>query len=447
METVKLYVVQKDDTMAEIARKHGMTVDEFRKMNTGLTDERMVQGMKVKVAVGKQPLKLSEQEIRSEKTKQPLKAQPPQKQAAAQNQPKPAAAPIAKPKAPAASQKMNVTPSNVQSVKKPAAPAAVKSEGIAVKAAQETDFSKVFYPKESQYPMTGEMSGYWNQPAAAAPSAAAGKQPYASAAPEGYPGIPAGPAPQMAPYYPPGPAYQESPSSPYYPASAAPGYPENPAGPLAQTAPYYPLNPASQVSPNPYYSPEPVENPAINPASQVNPYAPAVNGNAAKPYHPAVQGQSAKPVKGPAPQVSPSLFSQQPIKVDQPYTPATGSGAPNPAASPWTNPQMPGPVTAPAFQEQGPPLQAFPKAGKAIPYDPSAIAGYPFPYMPGFKKPGPPCGCGGPADPSLYPPYSPFGPPPVSYYGGNQPPQPVTHNAAAAPAYQQGPPNVPQKKK
>jgi hypothetical protein len=54
---VKIYVVQKGDTLEEIASKHGMTIDEFRKMNTNLTEETLSQGMKVKVAIGKQPLK------------------------------------------------------------------------------------------------------------------------------------------------------------------------------------------------------------------------------------------------------------------------------------------------------------------------------------------------------------------------------------------------------
>jgi len=54
---VKLYVVQNGDTMENIASKHGMTIDEFRKMNTNLDENSLTQGMKVKVAIGKQPLK------------------------------------------------------------------------------------------------------------------------------------------------------------------------------------------------------------------------------------------------------------------------------------------------------------------------------------------------------------------------------------------------------
>lgn len=456
METVKLYVVQKDDTMAEIARKHGMTIDAFRKMNTELTDGKLAQGMKVKVAVGKQPLKHLEQETRSEKAKQPSKAQAPQMKAAVQAQPKPvapAAAPIAKPKTPIGSQTMNVAPQpNVQGMKKPAAaPAAVKSEGNAVKApAQQADFSKVFYPKESQYPMTEGMSGYWNQPGGAAQPANTGKQPYSPAA-QGYPVMPAGPAPQMNPYYPlsaesqVSPAYQAGPSGPYYPAPAAQGYPENPNVAGLQMAPYYPLSPASQaVPPNPYY-PAPMENPAVNPASYVSPYSPAANENAVKPYNPAVQGKSAKPAKSPAQQVSPALFSQGPIHVDQPYTPANAPGVQSPAVSPWTNPEMMGPTTtAPAFQEPGAQVQTLPDyttAGKAGSPAPGAIGGYPYPYMPGLKNPEQPCGCGGPVQSALYPPYS-----PVGYYGGNQPPQPVPYTATS-PAYQPGQTIPSQKKK
>ncbi|MDF2910187.1 MAG: hypothetical protein K0Q56_1068 [Sporolactobacillus laevolacticus] len=341
---MKLYVVQKGDTFEEIARKHGMTIDEFRKMNTGLTEDSLAQGMKVKVAIGKQPLKRTiAASERSEVShqQQPAPPQPQPKQQPVQSQPKPKPAPVKQ--EPISQQPAVETPAP-----KPAPP----KPNVKIEAAEKhlnanigsqnageaaTDYPQILYPKmpvsAAQSPTGISPTSQGNMGSAVSPAMQGGPyypnmgnvvSPYtlgSSSYPTGNMGNVVSPVSQgsINPYYPNtgsavSPAMQESGVAPYYPnmgsavspatqeSGAAPYYPNmgsavSPATQESGAAPYYP-NMGSAVSPTtqesgaaPYY---PNMSSAVSPAMQesgANPKYPDM-GSAVSP---AAQGSEANP--------------------------------------------------------------------------------------------------------------------------------------------------------
>ncbi|WP_262392112.1 LysM peptidoglycan-binding domain-containing protein, partial [Sporolactobacillus inulinus] len=124
---MKLYVVQKGDTMEEIARKHGMTIDEFRKMNTDLSEDSLQQGVKVKVAIGKQPIK---------------------RKISARSESMQASAPQPQPQAPepAPQQTPEPAPQAVQEIKEQ--PNAVPNAQVS--GTEDTEYPQILYPKSPE---------------------------------------------------------------------------------------------------------------------------------------------------------------------------------------------------------------------------------------------------------------------------------------------------------
>ncbi|WKB36849.1 hypothetical protein QS257_08195 [Terrilactibacillus sp. S3-3] len=123
-------------------------------MNSGLTDDTsLVQGLKIKVSIGKKPLKKMEKSIRSGNHTQPL--------ITSQN-----LEPKISIQSPAANPRMTdvTAPSMTQPIK-PAAAAGASAGNPP----ESNDFSKVIYPKESHYPMLEESqaaAAYGTMPAA-----------------------------------------------------------------------------------------------------------------------------------------------------------------------------------------------------------------------------------------------------------------------------------------
>ncbi|TCP32252.1 morphogenetic protein associated with SpoVID [Scopulibacillus darangshiensis] len=64
---MKIYVVQKGDTLYEIAQKHGISLADLKKMNPQLKNPDMIMpGMKIKVPVAGGPAKKKEQQVKKE---------------------------------------------------------------------------------------------------------------------------------------------------------------------------------------------------------------------------------------------------------------------------------------------------------------------------------------------------------------------------------------------
>ncbi|MFC4618136.1 LysM peptidoglycan-binding domain-containing protein [Camelliibacillus cellulosilyticus] len=65
---MKIYTVQKGDTLSAIAQKHGITLAEIKKMNPQLTNpDKIMPGMKVKVPTGSKHVKKKEMIMKKEK--------------------------------------------------------------------------------------------------------------------------------------------------------------------------------------------------------------------------------------------------------------------------------------------------------------------------------------------------------------------------------------------
>lgn len=427
MDTVKLYVVQYGDSVAGIAGKHHMSVPEFRALNDGIVDERLVQGMKVRVSAAVQPLKVQ----RSEKIKQQAPA---------------AAAPVTEVKAPQAQQAEKPQVPNAQTgaaeAKQPVqqSPASLEHAG---------EYNTIFYPAANHFP---------NQQGAANPPQPQpyGPQLYSPAAsvpqwPQGYPAAPPMPQPQMNPYAgypgnPTAPAQVNHPNMPgyYAPASMQPVHHYFPQAP-GYANPYAAYSPA-QMAPAPAAPP-------VNPPSAVSPVQKPVSA-AAGPNPAAIASTAQTPAKkiekkiesAAKPAAKKNAYPFLPagtININQPVSPS--ASFPSPQSAPWQQPAVPPAVYPPApIAPVNPASKAgFPgmkpnianKGNAAAPG--GKVGGYPQPFMPVKQQPGKPCGCGGPSPYSF--PYSPFGPgPQIGYYGGNRPPEEIPYSAlspATPPVY------------
>jgi LysM domain. len=470
MDTVKLYVVQKGDSVTGIAGKHNMSVPEFSALNDGIVDETLVQGMKVRVSADVQPLKVQ----RSEKVKQQA--------------PSPAAlAPVAK--APEVQ-----APQAAEIKQPPQKPVAQENAG---------EYNTIFYPTTNAYqsnpgvPNTAQpYGGMTYNPAVAGqqwPSpgympAPPVHQPQTTNPYPGYPAtFPSQTGAAASPVYPANSVKANHPGF-YAPAGSAPMQPVHNYFPPAPVYPnpYAPYGPAAQMMPAPYPSVNPNQiaaaqvNPAVNPnqiaaahlnpsvnpnqiaAAQVNPSAnpnqiaaaqvnPAANPNLAATGSvsnpalnpvPAVQASQKLPkkpdkkIEAAAASVKQQNYPFLPsgsIKMNQPAVPSGGFQPVPPWSNPVTSPAVSGPAN-PANKAGMSGLSPASKKGTTMPA--SKIGGYPQPFMPA-KQTGKPCGCGGTGPYSF--PYSPFGPPPqIGYYGGNRPPEEIsfsTLSPAVPPVY------------
>ncbi|MBM7644706.1 morphogenetic protein associated with SpoVID [Scopulibacillus daqui] len=64
---MKIYVVQKGDTLYKIAQQHGIPLEELKKMNSQLSNpDKIMPGMKVKVPTGYKPVKKKEEPMKKE---------------------------------------------------------------------------------------------------------------------------------------------------------------------------------------------------------------------------------------------------------------------------------------------------------------------------------------------------------------------------------------------
>ncbi|WP_157800325.1 LysM peptidoglycan-binding domain-containing protein [Sporolactobacillus pectinivorans] len=487
---MKLYVVQNGDSLAGIAQKNEMAINDFRDMNNGLTDENLVPGMKVKVSGGVQPLKVE----RSEKPKKPVQTQP---LAAAPAQPKkPVTAPTQKVNSVSgAAQGPNVVAGAHEKEKgAPVAPAATVQSPSG-----SGDYKTIFYPKVSSDPYSAGSAGYFQntgnilpgqnaQPSVTGPTgqnmqSAPGYtsypeqtgniggnvnpavmpyygNPYLPAF-SGNPGSAVSPAVQpnhMNPYYNPytnqagavSPSAAPNNGNPYSPISS--GYMGNTINPAVQPAAYNPqypgspasvTSPAAQSAPSNLYSPA-AQNPPVKPGvsaaampSATSPTKNVLSGGAQGPgsgkLEPAVMNP-AQPYpflpKGMIQAHQPAVGTYQGGKsVQQSLSPWIGSGKPN------------GPVAGKMVQN---PTGQQNMAGKSKSMSQGTVGGYPYPFMPAMN-PQKPCNCGGPGTP-----YSPFATSPAfGYYGGNQPPT-VPYSGmspVSAPVYQPQAPAKPTGKK
>ncbi|MCO7175594.1 LysM peptidoglycan-binding domain-containing protein [Sporolactobacillus kofuensis] len=442
--TVKLYVVQKDDTLAEIARKHGMTIDEFRKMNTGLSEESLTQGMKVKVAIGKQPLKRVIQandraeapHVQAPQTQQvpsaPVDQQPTSQQQPTMEAPTPAPTPEQMPMTP------NVTLG--ATAQQPSA-----NTGLQGTEAAPTEYPNIFYPKHPMMQENWTTSGADAYPNSSGPHGQTGISP----ATQGTMWNAVSPASQgvSSPYYPNtggmvSPETQGNALNPYYPTddggslispAMTPG--SNAAGtmgsfvnPMMQGAsvnPYYPMGSGGNVmSPamqennaKSYPQPTSMAGESTPQVAPMNPYHPTTQMGQMSPYYPPMT-----PWSGNKPQYP---VSHGTIKLDQPYA---GVSETMPKTLPWSNTQ-----NASASTQSNPSMMK-PSTGKLSPAGSGKVGGYSSPYMPAAKRPCTDCG-----GPTLYSPYAQM--PVGSYYAGNQPPQaqPMPYSALSnpnAPIYQ-----------
>lgn len=404
---MKIYVVQKGDTLAEIAGKHGMTIEELQKMNGGLiSDSDLVQGLKIKVSVGKKPLKKLEKTIRSENHNQPL--------ITSQN-----LGPKISIQSPASNPKI---PNETAPPNQPGnPPAAAASAG---NPPESHDFSKVLYPKESHYPMLEE-----NQ------AAAYGKVPEQ---PADYPFLTQGTVDVHHPYHP-------------DPNAAAAAYNQPPAA--GGTAP----NLANSGSPLPFYygnSGYGYPLPGAN-AANVKTMAPAPSAFAAPPSPPANPYPNPYPNSYPnpsAPAAAPAPSSHLPSNNNKwpggsaagkrnenvPNVAQPAPTAPNPSAGAGTGPAVNFYSAKPGqnvFKGAGPVQNVGKTAASPAGTTPIAPAAYPYPFkqQPAAAQVQPsPCGCNEPvyppsySAPAAYPPpaYYSNGPQGIPVYAGNQPPIP-----------------------
>ncbi len=432
---MKLYVVQSGDSVAGIAGKHHMSVPEFRALNDGILDEKLVQGMKVRVSAAAQPLKVQ----RSEKIKQ----QAPE-----------AAAPVTEVKVPEVKAPEVKMPKPQIPNPQPAA-AETKQPALQEPAPQEKagEYNTIFYPAVSTLP---------NLAGAAKPPQ---PQPYGAQFHS-----PAASAPQWpAPGYSPAPAMHPTQTiNPYanysgHPAAPAKvNYPNNPGfyapsgfTPMPPAQHYFPQAPV-HVNPYPAYSPAQmapaaaVNHPpaAVSPAQAPVSGAAAANPAPAAPVSPAATGKTGKKNESavkPAKKASYPFLPAGSIHLNAPV--GAQGNAPAAPVSPWpqsaTSPAANVPVKPAANAPVKPANKAAampgmkPAANKGSAVAPENIGGYPQPFIP-EKQAGKPCGCGGPA-PYSYP-YSPFGTSPqIGYYGGNRPPEEIPYSAlspATPPIYQ-----------
>ncbi|EST13680.1 LysM peptidoglycan-binding domain-containing protein [Sporolactobacillus laevolacticus] len=373
---MKLYVVQKGDTFEEIARKHGMTIDEFRKMNTGLTEDSLAQGMKVKVAIGKQPLKRTiaaseRSEVSHQQQPAPPQPQPKPKQQPVQSQPQPKPAPVKQ--EPISQQPAVETPAPKPVPPKPNVKieAAEKhlNANIGSQNAGEaaTDYPQILYPKQpvsaAQNPTRISPASQGNMGSAVSPATQGGISPYypnmgnvvspytlgSNPYPTGNMGNVVSPVSQgsINPYYPNtgsavSPATQESGATPYYPNM---GSVVSPAMQGSGATPYYP-NVGSVVSPAtqeggaaPYYP------------NMGNEVSPATQGNGANPKYPDMGSA-----------VSPAMQGSGVA----PYYPNMGNEV-SPAQESGANPKYPdmGSAVSPAAQGSGA-NQKYPNMGSAV---------------------------------------------------------------------------------
>ncbi|RYL93890.1 LysM peptidoglycan-binding domain-containing protein [Sporolactobacillus sp. THM7-4] len=518
METVKIYVVQKGDTMEEIARKHGMTIEEFKKMNAGLTESQLVHGMKVKVAIGKKPLKKIEQAVRSEKKAKPPIMQPKKEKSPVPNAVSPETPPANKPiggampnipKAPVGEAMQNMPKAPVVKV----APNTPKAPvGEAMQNMPKAPVVKVT-PNIPKAPIGGVMQNMPKAPVGGVmqsmPKAPVGgvmqnmPQAPVGGVMQNMPQAPVGGVMQNMPQAPVGGVMQNMPQAPV--GGAMPNIPKAPVGGVMQNMPQAPVTgampnipkaPVGGVMQNMPQAPVTGAMPNIPqapvggvmqnmPKSPVDGAKPAVNpemkdsgmeGELAAPEtdfsHVFYPKESPYPVtgglpefsSGPLPSSAPGLMespdyetpgkqakpadyvpghypflSQGSIQMDQPYVPESVWGAqtyPGASSTPWIAPEgnTNYPYSDTAGEPYEMPMQYQPETSvPTAPVMPSSIGGYPQPYL---KIPQNPCGCGGDQP---YP-YSPFTQPTVgTYYGGNQPPQPVPYSgmqSASAPLYQ-----------
>ncbi|WP_167815106.1 LysM peptidoglycan-binding domain-containing protein [Sporolactobacillus shoreae] len=482
---MKLYVVQKGDSVAAIAQKHEMAINDFRDMNNGLTDEELIQGMKVKVSGNVQPLKVE----RSEKPKKQAQVQP-------------------SVTAPIQTQKPAASPSpQVEAAKKPPAVSGAQEKAKESPATGghptggATDFNTIFYPKvsQNQYQYPGVTAGAFQNVPGSLPSQSApmgsgypnypgltgniggavnsavspyGINPY-SPAYSGNPGTAVSPAAQsgqMSPYsqpYPPysnpgnlvSPAMQPNQASPYSPASA--GKMGNAYSPISQPAavnPYsalYPGNPSGTVSPvtqsvptNPYYqapitpqvSPVGITNPAMQSGASNKKSMPMI----APEYQNPVSGKTAKASMNPTKQAAYSPLSKGAIQPAADYQLPNAAQAP---VSPWIQPGQPSVANVgTSVQNAANPLVQGQQSIPTQPAGQGTIGGYPYPYMPPMGQQRP-CGCGGPSAQ----PYSPFATSPTyGYYGGNLPQAEMPYSemgSIPAPVFQLEKPIKPTSKK
>ncbi|MET1247494.1 LysM peptidoglycan-binding domain-containing protein [Sporolactobacillus sp. STCC-11] len=454
---MKLYVVQKGDTLEEIASKHGMTIDEFRKMNTNLTEETLSQGMKVKVAIGKQPLKraipVSERsEGHHQAPAQPAPIQQaPTQQAPVQQAPEPVQQPTPSAPAPVTEKQPNT------------------SAGTQLAGESTAEFPKILYPKQP------ETAG-WN------PNEIGIDPSFSFPQSQGNVGTQVSPATQgggTIPYYPPmgnmgnvvSPAWQgpnsgnvvspawQGPNSGNVVSPAwqgpnsgnvvSPAWQGPNSGNVVSPAAQGPnmgnvVSPAAQgpnmgnvVSPA---AQGPNMGNVVSPAAQGpnmgNVMSPATEGQGIKPFYPNPKFGGASSQKKPMypfhpseqmGQMSPYYPQLQPwngkqpqypishgtVQLDQPFK---GKSAGGKSPLPWSNPQVAGASTKPKAIQSAP---SKANIGKLSPAGSESTGAYPYPYMPTKAQTGKPCNCGGPA------PFPAYGQMPVAgYYGGNQPPRP-----------------------
>lgn len=404
---MKLYVVQNGDSVAGIAGKHHMSVSEFRTLNDGILDEKLVQGMKVKVSAAVQPLKVQ----RSEKIKQ----QAPE-----------AAAPVTEVKAPKVKAPEVQAPQPQMPNPQPAAAVETKQPAPQEKAGE---YNTIFYPAASTVPNPPQPQPYGAQfysPAASAPHWPA----------PGYT-----PAPAMHPSQ----AVNPYANYPGHPAASAKGNDPNSTGFYAPSSftPMPPVQhyfPQTQVKVNPY----PVYNPAqmapVPPAALVNHPpaaaspaqnkvfgAAAANPVPAAPVSPVTTGKTDKKNEAAAKSVKKKAYPFLPAGSIHLNAPVGAQGnVPPEAGSPWQQPAKPPMPKAPVYPASKAAMPGIkPAANKGNAVAPEKIGGYPQPFIPAKQKP---CGCGEPA-PYSYP-YSPFGTSPqIGYYGGNRPPEEIPYSA------------------
>ncbi|RYM06836.1 LysM peptidoglycan-binding domain-containing protein [Sporolactobacillus sp. THM7-7] len=479
VETVKLYVVQKGDTMDEIARKHGMTIEEFKKMNTGLSEEKLTYGKKVKVAIGKQPLKRVGKENHKENSVKPLLARSaypsvndqPKEEVAVRRTTTEVRSEMGS-EVPAGAADAQQSPNQANVRKDQQSPGDVFAEAGRANPvygpSQDTaNFSKIFYPKESPYPMTGGMPEY---------SGSGGYNPYSAGQDAtGYPATV-----QMGDDYPNpvSPAAMENPTglqgispmaNPTGPQAISPmanptglqaiSPMANPTGPQAISPMANPTGPQA-ISPMANPTGPQAISPMANPVGPQTmgaevppyPYVPQMQGMSPNPIGPQTAGYANEPAEGEnigkvEPAYKPAKPAHYPflegeMKLDQPYKPEKTKAYPTATAPTEISKKRDTADPAPysMYQAYEHPYHA-PSAYTPMP---SAFDGYTQPYRSAAGPSTQPCGCGASGDQAdmyaLYPEYT-RSQETVYYYGGHLKPQEIPFSdlrITAPPTYNPG---------